>query len=94
MTNERDDEMADFIKSVIDGEGTWVSKLDKINKFQMKRNGGHSIHVSAPLDVMCGQRKVDDPVAYSEELAKEVCSILQEHAEGRLEEVDVTKEAM
>lgn len=87
MPEKRDDELADFIKSVIDGEGTWRQKFDKIVAFEKKNRDLIGFHVSAPLDVMCGQRKIDNPVDEAEKMAHDLCLMLQASAEGKLEEV-------
>ena len=88
----RDDELADFIKSVIDGEGTWVSKADKIIKFEKEKRGLLGMHVSAPLDVLCGQRKIEDPAAEAEKMAHDLCLMMQAEAEGKCK--DVTNEIL
>ena len=87
MPGKRDDELADFIKSVIDGEGTWVSKADKIIQFKKEKRGLLGMHVSAPLDVLCGQRKIEDPAAEAEKMARGLCLMMQAEAEGKLKEV-------
>lgn len=76
MPGKRDDELADFIKSVIDGEGTWVSKADQIIKFKKEKRGLIGMHVSAPLDVLCGQRKVEDPDAEAEKMTHDLCLMM------------------
>ena len=87
MPGKRDDELADFIKSVIDGEGTWVSKAEKIIEFQKEKRGLRGFHVGAPLDVLCGQRKIEDPVKEAEKMAHDLCLLQQAFAEGKCEEV-------
>ena len=87
MSEKRDDELADFIKSVIDGPGTWTEKADKIIKFQKEKRGLRGFHVGAPLDVLCGQRKIEDPAAEAEKMAHDLCLLQQAFAEGKCEEV-------
>ena len=87
MPGKRDDELADFIKSVIDGEGTWVSKADKIIQFKKEKRGLRGIHVSAPLDVLCGQRKIEDPTAEAERMAHDLCFMMQAESEGKFKDV-------
>ena len=84
---ERDNELADFIKSVIDGEGTWQQKFNKIVEWQKKNRGLKGLHVSAPLDVMCGQRVITDVNQEAENMAHDLCLMEQARAEGQFEEV-------
>lgn len=92
MSGKRDYELADFIKSVIDGEGTWVSKADKIIKFKKDKRGLIGMHLSAPLDVLCGQRKVEDPDEESEKMAHDLCLMMRAEAEGKFK--DTTNEVL
>lgn len=87
MSRERDNELAEFIKSVIDGEGTWQQKLDKIIDWEKKHRGLKGFHVSAPLDVMCGQREITDVNQEAEKMAHDLCLMEQSVAEGKCEEV-------
>ena len=87
MSAKRDDELAEFIKSVIDGEGTWQQKLDKIIDWEKKHRGLRGLHVSAPLDVMCGQREIKDVNQEAEKMAHDLCLMEQARAESRLKEV-------
>lgn len=87
MPGKRDDELADFIKSVIGGEGTWTSKADKIIQFKKEKRGLLGMHISTPLDVLCGQRKIEDPAAEAEKMAHDLCLMMQAEAEGKLKEV-------
>ena len=87
MAEKRDDELAEFIKSVIDGEGTWQQKFDKIIDWEKKNRGLKGVHVSVPLDVMCGQRKITDVNQEAEKMAHDLCLMEQARAEGRLKEV-------
>ena len=92
MSGKRDDELADFIKSVIDSEGTWMSKAGKIIKFKKEKRGLLCMHLSAPLDVLCGQSKVEDHAAEAEKLAHDLCLMMQAEAEGKFK--DTTNEVL
>lgn len=92
MPGKRDDELADFIKSVIDGEGTWVSKADKIIKFKKEKRSLIGMHISAPLDVLCGQRKIEDHAPEAEKMAHGMCLMMQAEAEGKFK--DTTNEVL
>lgn len=94
MAVEKDPELAKFIQSVIDGEGTWQDKFNKIIEWQKKNRGLKGFHVSAPLDVMCGQRVITDVNQEAENMAHDLCVMQLARAEGKIKEIDVTKEVL
>ena len=94
MAVKKDPELAKFIQSVINGEGTWQAKFNKIIEWQKKNRGLKGFHVSAPLDVMCGQRVITDVNQEAENMAYDLCVMQLARAEGKIKEVDVTKEVL
>ena len=93
-TNKIDEELVNFIESAMSEAKSNMEALDKVVEWQKKHRGLTGFHVSAPLDVLCGQREVEDPYAESEEIAHEVLMVMLESARGQLKEVDVTKEVL
>ena len=93
-TNEIDEELATFIEATMDNEKSHCAALDKVIAWQKEHRGLKGFHISAPLDVMCGQRQVEDPYAESEKMAHDVLKMMLASARGQLEEVDVTKEVL
>ena len=91
---ERDDEQVKFIEEVLAGSETWQEKFSKIVEWRKKNRGLLGVHVSAPLDVMCGVRRVEDPYAEAEKMAMDLCLIALESAKGELKEVDWSREIL
>ena len=87
--NEIDEELANYIEEAIDNSnGDYCSALDKVVEWRKKNRGLKGIHVSyPPLDVMCGARKVEDPVAEANNVAKDALEIMLASAKGELKEV-------
>ena len=48
-------------------------------------------HISTPLDVLCGVRKVDNPAKEAEAMAHDLLVIHLAHAKGELKKVDVSE---
>ena len=93
--NEIDEKLAKFIEEAIaNSNGDYCSALDKVIKWQKKNRDLIGIHIGAPLDIMCGQRKVENPVDEANKIAHATLKMLLESARGQLKEVDVTNEAL
>lgn len=75
---------ADRFRSIVNGEGTWVEKLDAIIKIKKEEEGLLGFHFSCfPKE---GQK------ISNEDIAKELCLMILESAEGRCK--DVTGEVL
>lgn len=85
--NEIDEELAKFIEESMSNSKDYCEALDKVIKWQKKNRDLIGIHIGAPLDVMCGQRKVEDPKEEANKIAKDTLVILLESARGKLKEV-------
>ncbi len=85
--NEIDEELATFIENAISESVDYCEALDKVIKWQKKNRNLIGIHIGTPLDVMCGQRKVEDPWNEANKIAKDTLAILLESARGQLMEV-------
>ena len=92
--NEIDEELATFIEKAISESVDYCEALDKVIEWQKKNRELIGIHIGAPLDVMCGQRKVEDPVDEANKIAKDTLVILLESARGQLKEVDISQEEL
>lgn len=70
--NGIDEELVKYIEEAIaNSNGDYCSALDKVVEWRKKNRGLKGIHVSPHLDVMCGTRKVEDPVAEANNVAKD-----------------------
>ena len=86
--NEIDEELVKYIEEAIaNSNGNYCSALDKVVEWRKKNRGLKGIHVSPPLDVMCGTRKVEDPVAEANDIAKDTLVIMLASTQGKLKEV-------
>ncbi len=85
--NEIDEELATFIEKAISESVDYCEALDKVIEWQQKNRDLIGIHIGAPLDVMCGQRKVEDKWDEANKIAKDTLLILLESARGKLKEV-------
>jgi len=85
--NEIDEELANFIEKAISESVDYCEALDKVVAYQKEHGDLIGIHIGTPLDVMCGQRKVEDPVDEANKIAKDTLLILLESAKGELKEV-------
>ena len=85
---EKDEELVKLIESAMAEFGEdYVSALDKVVEWEKKNRGLKGLHVSAPLDVMCGVRKIDDPCSEAEKMAHDVLLMELSRARGQLKEV-------
>ena len=85
--NEIDEELATFIEKAISESVDYCEALDKVVEWRKKNRGLKGIHVSPSLDVMCGTRKVEDPVAEANNVAKDALVIMLASAQGKIKEV-------
>ena len=93
--NEIDEELASYIESTIaESNGNYIGALDKVIEWMKQNRELKGFHVGTPLDVLCGQREVEDPVEEANKVAHGTLLMLLESAKGELEEVDVTKEIL
>ncbi len=91
--NEIDEELANYIEETIaNSNGDYCSALDKVIKWQKKNRDLIGFHVSTPLDILCGQRKVEDPVDEANKIAHATLKMLLESAKGQLK--DITNEEL
>ena len=75
---------ADRFRAIVDGDGTWVEKLEKILKINKEEDGMIGFHFS------CFPKESQN--TSNEDIAKELCLIILESAEGRCK--DVTGEVL
>ena len=73
------------IRAIVDGDGTWVDKLDRIVKLEKEKNG--LIGIGGITTFSKDGNEVDP-----EEVAKGVCLMLLADHEGKLK--DVTGEVL
>lgn len=85
--NEIDEELATFIEKAMSESGDYCETLDKVIAYQKEHRDLINIHVSTPLDILCGQRKVEDPRAEANKIAKDTLLIMLASARGQLKEV-------
>ena len=90
--NEIDEELATFIEKAISESVDYCEALDKVVAYQKKHGDLIGIHVSMPLDILCGQRKVEDPIEEAEKMAHDVLVMHLADASGQYK--DVTNEML
>lgn len=93
-TNKPDEELVKAIEDAIDSSTSSIAALDKVIAWEKEHRGLKGFHVSAPLDVMCGIRKVDDVNAEAERMAHDVLLVHLARAKGQLKEVDISEEGL
>ena len=89
-----DQELVQVIDNAIANSKDYVEALDKVIKFEKEHRGLKGMHISAPLDVLCGQRKVEDPHGEANKIAHDVLKIRRASALRQLKEEDVTDETL
>ena len=94
MEPKIDAELIRVIKDAIATSSCCTEALDKVIKFEKEQRGLKGWHVSAPLDVMCGQRVIEDPMDEAQKMAYDILQMKLELAQGKCREVDVTKEIL
>ena len=92
VEHKTDDELVMVIEDAINNSGTFLEAFDKVVNWKRKNRGLKGFHVSAPLDVMCGLRKIDDPNEEAEKMAHDVLMMDLACANGQYE--DVTDEVL
>ena len=87
MEKKIDFELLTVIDKSIGDSPSYVEALDKVIKWEKENRGLKGFHVSAPLDVMCGTRKVEDPEKEAEEMARGVLLMHRAGALGKWKEI-------
>ena len=87
MEKKIDFELLTVIDESIGDSASYVDALDKVIKWEKENRGLKGFHVSAPLDVMCGTRKVEDPKKEAEEMARGVLLLHRAGALGKWKEI-------
>ena len=90
--NEIDEELATFIEKAISESVDYCEALDKVVTYQKEHGDLIGIYIGAPLDVMYGQRKVEDPKEEAEKMAHDVLMMDLACAKGHYK--DITNEAL
>lgn len=86
--NEIDEELAKFIEeSMSNSNGNYCEALNKVVAYQKEHRDLTSIHISIPLDILCGKRKVEDPREKANEIAKNTLLVMLASARGQLRRV-------
>ena len=85
--NEIDEKLATFIERAISESVDYCKALDKVVAYKKEHLGLIGMHVSTPLDILCGQRTVDDPRKEANKIAKDTLLILLASAKGQLMKV-------
>lgn len=85
--NEIDKELATFIEKAISESVDYCEALDKVVAYKKEHLDLIGMHVSMPLDILCGQRIVDDSRKEANKIAKDALVILLASARGQLIEV-------
>ena len=75
---------ADRFRAIVDGDGAWVEKLEKILKIKKEEEGLLGFHFS------CFPKEGKD--ISNEDIAKDLCMMILASAEGRCK--DVTGETL
>lgn len=82
-----DEELVKVIDEAIANSPSYTDALDRVVEWEKKNRGLKGIHVSPSLDVMCGTRKVEDPVDEANKMAHDVLMMERSRALGQLREV-------
>lgn len=84
---EIDEELVKVIDEAIYASPSYVDALDKVTEWEKKNRGLKGIHISAPLDVLCGTRKVEDSIDEANKMAHNVLMMERALALGQCKEV-------
>lgn len=87
MEKKIDFELLTVIDESIGDSASYVEALDKVIEWEKENRGLKGIHISTPLDVLCGTRKVDDHAREAEEMARGVLMMERAGALGKWKEV-------
>ena len=89
-----DMELVNVIEDAMANSKSSTEALDKVIEWEKEHRGLKGFHVSAPLDVLCGVRKVEDPANEAEKIAHDVLRMHLASVKGQLKEVDVSEEVL
>ena len=87
MEKKIDFELLTVIDESIGDSPSYVEALDRVIKWEKENRGLKGIHISTPLDVLCGTRKVEDPEKEAEEMARGVLMMHRAGALGQYKEI-------
>ncbi len=87
MEKKIDFELLTVIDESIGDSASYVDALDRVVEWEKKNRGLKGIHISTPLDVLCGTRKVEDPVDEANKMAHDVLMMERARALNQLHEV-------
>ena len=88
---DKDPELVKVIDDAIANSASHIEALDKVIAFQKEHRGLIGIHISAPLDILTGQVKVDDPSAEAEKMAKDILMLERDSALGNTKDLTGTE---
>lgn len=86
-----DMELVNVIEDAMSNSKSSTEALDKVIKWEKEHRGLKGFHVSTPLDVLCGVRKVDNPAKEAEDMAHDLLVIHLACAKGELKTVHVSE---
>ena len=87
MEKKIDFELLTVIDKSIGDSPSYVEALDRVIKWEKENRGLKGIHISTPLDVLCGTRKVEDPEKEAEEMARGVLLMHRAVSLGQYKEI-------
>ena len=87
MEKKIDFELLTVIDESIDNSPSYADALDRVVEWQKQNRGLKGIHISTPLDVLCGTRKVEDPADEADKMAHDVLMMERARAMGFCNEV-------
>lgn len=88
MEKKIDFELLTVIDKSIGDSASYVDALDRVVEWEKKKNRGlKGLHISTPIDVLCGTRKVEDPVDEANKMAHDVLMMERARALGQCKEV-------
>ena len=87
MEKKIDFELLTVIDESIGDSSSYVEALDRVIKWEKENRGLKGFHISTPLDVLCGTRKVEDPEKEAEEMARGVLLMHRAGALGQYKEI-------
>ena len=92
MDSKVDAELVKVIESAISESKSCIEALDKVVEWKKANRGLTGFHVSTPIDIMLGTRKVEDPNKEVEKMAHDV--LMMDLACARGQYKDVTNEVL
>ena len=87
MEKKIDFELLTVIDESIGDSPNYVDALDRVIEWQKQNRGLKGIHISTPLDVLCGTRKVEDPADEANKMAYGVLMMERAGALGKWKEI-------